>query len=502
MARQPYRQQLTGAVRRAALRTRSKNTRWMHLSAGAVSTRQLMQRCWARHTSMKSNNLLLTGYAILLREILNNQPFTQAIQPCIDLLLLQTQLLTHQVNYWRRFDGELYDIPLLEYLHTREFRPRQHLRIGALRDDMTARKMTRFSVDQLYRLYDLFGLRQYCLAHGEVDIRLSTGHQRNGSENCYRYDPEELFLFTLTKIATGQTNESIIDTWFGGDYARWGLGYRWFVFYLDNRYQNIVGHQGLSRFLPQFMDFRDAIERYLQEDRWYEDHLGNKTWVPGLDEMPYNVGMFIDDSVDGVMVPFSGPAGDFQGAPRRPEYFLAQESVYSGWKRIHGVKVETIYLPNGISTVFGPVSCRQNDRGTLNQSGLDNFLGNIQRDLPVDQRVMAFGDSIFRGTLQNITSYYRAVAPGVLTAEEVKINAAYRAARMPIERAYGQLSCVQRICDTRRGLQLGKRHPYALEQLRVCHLLMNCYICLNGDQGGSVNTFACNPPRLEDYLSL
>ena len=47
---------------------------------------------------------------------------------------------------------------------------------------------------------------------------------------------------------------------------------------------------------------------------------------------------------------------------------------------------------------------------------------------------MLFGDSIFRGLLQYITTYYRAIAPHLLTAEEVKINAAFRAARMPIEK--------------------------------------------------------------------
>ena len=93
-------------------------------------------------------------------------------------------------------------------------------------------------------------------------------------------------------------------------------------------------------------------------------------------------------------------------------------------------------LPNGISTVFGPVSARQNDRGTLNLSGLDRFLTLIQASLLPELRCMLFGDSIFRGLLQyiNITTYYRAIAPHLLTSEEVKINAAFRAARMPIEK--------------------------------------------------------------------
>jgi hypothetical protein len=92
---------------------------------------------------------------------------------------------------------------------------------------------------------------------------------------------------------------------------------------------------------------------------------------------------------------------------------------------------------------------------------------------------MLFGDSIIRGLLQYITTYYRALLPNALPAKEVKINATFRAARMSIEKNYGLTNCVFRICDTTKGYQLGKQHPYALEQLRVSHLLINCYICFN-----------------------
>jgi hypothetical protein len=89
---------------------------------------------------------------------------------------------------------------------------------------------------------------------------------------------------------------------------------------------------------------------------------------------------------------------------------------------------------------------------------------------------MLFGDSIFCGLLQSITTYYHAIAPDILTVAELKCNAALRLARQPIEKNYGLTSCVQRICDTNRGYQLAKKHPYALEQLRVCHLLLNFYL--------------------------
>ena len=139
---------------------------------------------------------------------------------------------------------------------------------------------------------------------------------------------------------------------------------------------------------------------------------------------------------------------------------LMERNGLVGWKSLHGIKVETVLLPNGIRTVFGLVSARQNNRGTLNLSGgLNHFLMLIQASLLPELRCMMFGDSIFRGLLQYITTYYRAIAPNLLTAEEVKINAAFRAARMPIEKNYGLTSCLFRICDTNRGYQLESSTP-------------------------------------------
>ena len=89
------------------------------------------------------------------------------------------------------------------------------------------------------------------------------------------------------------------------------------MLYLDMCYATIIGHEGILRFLPLFGEFRDAIEACCQKDWLYIDHQGNATLVPGLTELPFNICGFIDD-----------PAGDYEGAPRQPQYILAQESLY------------------------------------------------------------------------------------------------------------------------------------------------------------------------------
>ena len=84
MARQAYRRDINGAPRRAAKRTRIKNSRWMHLGAAAVGTRQLLQRCWARRTAAAMDSLLLASYAIVLRQIFNQPALvSQAFQAAV-----------------------------------------------------------------------------------------------------------------------------------------------------------------------------------------------------------------------------------------------------------------------------------------------------------------------------------------------------------------------------------------------------------------------------------
>ena len=61
MTRVPFTNTLTGAPRRASKRQRCKNSRWMHLGAAEIGSRQKIQRCWARHTLATTNSLFLAG---------------------------------------------------------------------------------------------------------------------------------------------------------------------------------------------------------------------------------------------------------------------------------------------------------------------------------------------------------------------------------------------------------------------------------------------------------
>jgi hypothetical protein len=72
--------------------------------------------------------------------------------------------------------------------------------------------------------------------------------------------------------------------------------------------------------------------------------------------MQWDIFGFIDDSIDRILTPFSGPCGNYEGVARRAKYADAQQAFYSGYVKDHGINVEIIFLPNGLSTLFSPVS--------------------------------------------------------------------------------------------------------------------------------------------------
>ncbi len=44
------------------------------------------------------------------------------------------------------------------------------------------------------------------------------------------------------------------------------------------------------------------------------DHPGSVIWVPGLEHLQFNIFCFINGTYDQIEVPYSGLAGDYEGA--------------------------------------------------------------------------------------------------------------------------------------------------------------------------------------------
>ena len=110
---------------------------------------------------------------------------------------------------------------------------------------------------------------------------------------------------------------------------------------------------------------------------------------------------------------------------------------------------------------------------------------------------------------KDIRSYFISLVAGVeLTDAEKLCNNRMKTVRQTIKHCYGDIENIFRICKLVDSVKLGHKMdgdddtPTALRQLRMCHLLMNVYVCLNGNKASSHDKFNCQPPKLSDYLSL
>ena len=273
--------------------------------------------------------------------------------------------------------------------------------------------------------------------------------------------------------------------------------------YLDKRYKRTISHDKLEDYVDQFPKFYNAMSANLEKDSVRHFPNGRTETRTGLNFLPFKIFGFIDCSIDRICKPFSGPDGDVIGASQRVEYDAAQNAVYTAYKKFHCIKVETVMLPNGISTFYGPTSGRIHDvGGILQMSRLDDILWRIQQGRP--EIFSAFGDGIYNSiALQCIRSYFKSLLPGVpITNDQKTCNDRMKTIHQMIEFSYGDVENVFRICASPLNYRFGSNLPYAQEQLRVCHLMANIYTCLNGNKASSYAKMDCPPPRLRDYLHL
>jgi hypothetical protein len=80
-----------------------------------------------------------------------------------------------------------------------------------------------------------------------------------------------------------------------------------------------------------------VIQEYIQCDHQRKLIDGTMTIVPGINFMPWDIFGFIDDSIDQILTPFSGPCGDYESAVQRAKYADAQEAFYFGYVKDHGI---------------------------------------------------------------------------------------------------------------------------------------------------------------------
>lgn len=170
-----------------------------------------------------------------------------------------------------------------------------------------------------------------------------------------------------------------------------------------------------------------------------------------------------------------------------------QKLVYSGHKRFHGLKFQSVVTPNGlIANLYGPMPGRRHDSALLTASGLmDHMEANF--NLPDGTALCLYGDPAYprRPHLE------RPHRGNQLTEQQQDENTAMSGVRQAVEWQFGKVVALWAFLDFHKNLKLFLS-PVA-KMYKLGALLTNCHCCLEGNQVSQY--FRVLPPTLEEYLS-
>jgi hypothetical protein len=139
----------------------------------------------------------------------------------------------------------------------------------------------------------------------------------------------------------------------------------------------------------------------------------------------------------------------------RPTYF--QERVYSGHKRCHGLKFQSIVIPDGfIALLYGPVAGSRHDGYMLDDSGMeDKLLEMFPPDCPNIYRI--YGDPAYKMSRVIFTGFRTTVEGSI----EAQWNSQMSAVRTAVEWMFNEIARQWRYLDFTSDQKI-YREPVAL----------------------------------------
>lgn len=175
----------------------------------------------------------------------------------------------------------------------------------------------------------------------------------------------------------------------------------------------------------------------------------------------------------------------------RPTFY--QRVSFSGHKRGHGIKFQSIVSPDGIiQEMFGPFPASRHDAGILRESGL---LSKLHQSLFVDgEWFYLYGDPAYP-----LRPYLLSPCRGVLNESEAAFNYQMSKVRQCVEWGFKDVIQYFAFLDFEKNQKIFLQ-PIAV-YFQVATVLRNCMTCMrNGNQTSAY--FMCPPPTLEEYLSF
>jgi len=189
--------------------------------------------------------------------------------------------------------------------------------------ETTAKALTRFNKEQLRLL----------LLHWRLPDRIITGYG-------HQFTGEEVLLFSLARIGTGDPITRLVMGHFSGEPRRWSYTFKWFVNHLFVMFYHKISGRSLEMWIPEIQNFKQNIVDRLRKpahrrEMEYFNDLGQRYLadhyivdVESVDD--WRVFGFIDDTNIRTCRPGSGPVGvqGGPGLPRREHAYLIQRAFY------------------------------------------------------------------------------------------------------------------------------------------------------------------------------
>ena len=142
MARRAARRQSNGLRRRKALRDVTKNERWLHLAAGAVSARSTLHSVWRQTLTVCSYSSFLLSFSMTVETLLGgNHNDMAVIHQFVETMSLFHTSFMSLLEIWTTMDHLLHDITPEEESRPLQFTRHKMLQIDDLSDPQ-AHKMT------------------------------------------------------------------------------------------------------------------------------------------------------------------------------------------------------------------------------------------------------------------------------------------------------------------------------------------------------------------------
>jgi hypothetical protein len=161
--------------------------------------------------------------------------------------------------------------------------------------------------------------------------------------------------------------------------------------------------------------------------------------------------------------------------PNAPRYDpRIQEAFYTGWKKLFGIKWQTVILPNGMYFhVYGGPSARHNDLFTLRDSDINAKIALLQLGLAIQYKM--YGDAIYPH-LSHLFSMHD--GPN-LTERQKAENKSMKSVRQPVEWSYAEIGNMFPFTTYTKKQQLRKK--LVPETYFTALFLRECFVCLNGN---------------------